>query len=395
MAATHRPNPEPRPGEQPTVRLADWMVGEAGREAPPEMVEVRAEPDALRSGELLEALELAGEFLAGLGDERQLSDLVLRLALEQLGARRGSLMLLDRDSQTLQIRASAGVPDEVVKQSRLELGQGVAGWVADHREPVLVSDARVGGPVPAETNRNYLTGTYLSVPLLHEDTLFGVLSITDPSRPQPFSRHDLAVLTMIAKAGSLALQQAVLFEQAKELAIRDDLTGLFNRRYLRHFLDTILERARAERFSVSVVMFDLDHFKRYNDTFGHPAGDRALQEVAHVMRNAFRTHDVVCRYGGEEFCVVLWDHGPPRTAHSSHPVESLAFAERLRHTIATQQFPHIKPRDHVQITISGGLASFPWDGGTRQELITRADQALYRAKRDGRNRIYLSKPLPE
>ena len=111
------------------------------------------------------------------------------------------------------------------------------------------------------------------------------------------------------------------------------------------------------------------------------------------MRSAFRAHDVVCRYGGEEFAVVLWDHGPQRRLNSRHPIEALAFADRLRHTVQTQHFPHLSRTSSVQVTVSGGLATFPWDGTTRQELISRADQALYRAKRDGRNRIYLSKPV--
>ncbi len=190
-------------------------------------------------------------------------------------------------------------------------------------------------------------------------------------------------------------------EALEKLATEDDLTGLKNRRYIWEFSRQIIERARKENGRVTLLAFDIDDFKRYNDTYGHRAGDEILKEAAVLMRRCCRQHDVVGRIGGDEFAVVFWDDPQQqpasteterRSAMADHPREAIFIAKRLVRELEKAElsgFSGLGPEGKGVLTISGGLASFPRDGSTIQELFLRADEALLEAKRSGKNRIYL------
>ncbi len=172
--------------------------------------------------------------------------------------------------------------------------------------------------------------------------------------------------------------------QLEAISVTDDLTGLYNRRYFFERLEEYLRAARRHRLPLSLMMLDLDHFKRINDTFGHPTGDRVLKALAEVIRSGLRASDIPARYGGEEFLILL-----PYTGEA----EATRLAERLRRTISGHPFSI--PESARPVTISIGVAEFdvdhPVDG---EALVARADAALYRAKRDGRNRVAVAGPAP-
>jgi diguanylate cyclase (GGDEF)-like protein len=320
-----------------------------------------------------------------------LSQFTVDLAVRLLCSRRSSLMVLD-NQQLLRIMAARGLPDWVQEHTALRLGEGVAGRVASAGQPLLAESTRSTSSSNHAPGQ-YRSDTFLSVPVPGERKVLGVVNVTDPEDDAPFECGDLQQLINIADSVGCTLQQSIRFRELEAQAIRDELTGLHNRRYLYQFLETILDRSRVENFPVTLLLFDIDHFKRYNDQFGHPAGDEVLREVAHLMRENFRSHDVVCRLGGEEFAVVLWD-GRGEAASSgwqAYPTTAFEFAERLRQATSRHRFRSI---NHVGITLSGGLATFPWDGGNTAELLQQADTALYRAKRDGRNRVYLCGAQP-
>jgi two-component system cell cycle response regulator len=168
------------------------------------------------------------------------------------------------------------------------------------------------------------------------------------------------------------------YEQSLSMALTDSLTGVFNRRYVAAHLPRLLDRSGENQKPVAVLMFDIDHFKQVNDTYGHGVGDEVLKEVAVRCNRNVRNFDLVSRYGGEEFLVVM-----PDTDQDS----ALAVAERLRRTIAEEPFEVSDPVGRVTVTISIGVAVAQWPGDTSESLVKRADDALYQAKRTGRNRV--------
>jgi two-component system, cell cycle response regulator len=163
-----------------------------------------------------------------------------------------------------------------------------------------------------------------------------------------------------------------------EAAITDGLTGLYNRRYMESHLSTLVEQASGRSKPLAVLVLDIDYFKSINDTYGHDAGDDVLREFAIRVRKSIRGIDLACRYGGEEFVIVM-----PETDMAV----AATVAERLRRRIATEPFPIERGRRSIDVTISIGIAAIEAQGDTAANLLKRADQALYRAKRDGRNRV--------
>lgn len=170
-------------------------------------------------------------------------------------------------------------------------------------------------------------------------------------------------------------------------AMKDELTGAWNRRYFARFLETILARAARERFRVTLMVFDIDNFKTYNDRYGHSAGDDILRETARLMQAVVRDQDVVARIGGDEFAVIFWDAEGPRKPNSQHPQDVVKMAQRFQRAICSHRFPKLLDEAPGTLTISGGLASFPWDGRTPDVLLERADSMAFQSKRQGKNII--------
>lgn len=230
------------------------------------------------------------------------------------------------------------------------------------------------------------SGDYLCVPMMVQGGAPGVLHVrlSPPRTPgrtaeelktQAESRLQLAVT--VAEHLGLSLANLKLRETLRHQAIRDPLTGLFNRRYLEETLDRELMRAKRENAPVGVIMIDLDHFKQFNDAFGHGAGDTLLRELGQLIQRSIREGDIPCRWGGEEFLLIM-------------PGASLdivrARAENLRQDVK-QLLVEDRGKPLGPITISLGAASFPEHGATQEELIRTADAALYRAKQEGRDRV--------
>jgi len=182
------------------------------------------------------------------------------------------------------------------------------------------------------------------------------------------------------------------FSGLRRLALTDELTRAWNRRYFDRFLARVIDHARHDRSQVTLLVYDIDDFKVYNDRYGHAAGDEILCEVARLMRSVVREHDVVARIGGDEFAVIFWDAEPPRTenpAAAKHPTDVLDCAKRFQAAVCRHEFPKLLDEQPGTLTISGGLASFPWDGRTPTELLARADAMALRSKRQGKNAITL------
>jgi len=257
--------------------------------------------------------------------------------------------------------------------------------------------------INSATNGAKLAEDYLICPI-EPDAFYE--SVTHPgrlpSRRRPES--ELYKPTEIQRPAPLETTIEAKIRHLERLATEDDLTGLKNRRYIREFARQIIERSGREGGQVTLLVFDIDNFKRYNDLYGHATGDDILKQAAVLVRHCCRSHDVVGRIGGDEFAVVFWDEPQPtpaetpdgtserRSPSADHPTEVLAIAQRFIKEIEKAELSSLDglgPEGKGVLTVSGGLATFPRDGQTTQELFQQADKALLEAKRSGKNRIYL------
>jgi len=216
----------------------------------------------------------------------------------------------------------------------------------------------------------------MCIPLVSFGQILGVLTL-DSSEPQAFREGDLPSLESVADICATAIQNAHYVERVKQLAYLDGLTGIFNRRFFELRIMEEIERARRYRTGMAVVMADIDQFKRLNDEFGHLLGDEVLRQVSSLFHQQVRTIDVVCRYGGEEFGILLTQ------THAQH---AISVAEKLRKAVEGWQFPGVPSA----VTMSVGVSAFPDHGTTRDELVRAADTGLYMAKQAGRNRVCMA-----
>ena len=216
----------------------------------------------------------------------------------------------------------------------------------------------------------------LSIPLISFGQTLGVLALHS-SRRNAFGQNELQSLESVADICANSIQNAHFVERVKQLAYLDGLTGIFNRRFFELRIMEELERARRYGTGMAVIMADIDQFKRLNDDFGHLLGDEVLRQVSSIFHRQLRKIDVVCRYGGEEFAILLTQ---------TNVQQAMPIAEKLRRTIEGWQFPGV-PRT---MTISAGVAAFPTHGTTRDEIVRAADVGLYLAKQAGRNQVCLT-----
>ncbi|MBS0271369.1 MAG: diguanylate cyclase [Proteobacteria bacterium] len=219
---------------------------------------------------------------------------------------------------------------------------------------------------------------YICLPITAGEKTLGVMSIAFEKKQ--LSSAEKSIFAQIAKGAGLALANVNLRESFQELSIRDFLTGLYNRRYMEEMLIKAIANAKRKQSTLGIIMFDIDKFKDFNDSYGHDAGDTILRTLGQFLKEIFREGDILCRYGGEEFLIILIDANEKKT---------LDRAEELREKI---QNIYISLDNKVlgNIQVSAGVAIFPQHGTTEKSLLKEADKALYQAKRLGRNRIYIA-----
>jgi two-component system, cell cycle response regulator len=262
-----------------------------------------------------------------------------------------------RDSPSLQLRAS----------------EGVSGWVLEHSEPARVIDVRKDPRFVSSKGQGFAIGSMVVEPLISEGAPIGVLSVSSPE-VNAFSQTDELLARLLANCSVAPIQRSRL----ERLAVTDDLTLAFNGRYLASRLVEELERARRSAAPLSLLWMDLDHFKRVNDTHGHPLGDQVLRTFVERVRAATRRVDILVRRGGEEFVLLM-----PATSTAQAKV----IAERVRASAAE---PVVVGNVRLTQTVSIGIAT--WNGRESPEALQkRADEAMYFAKQSGRNRVELAR----
>jgi diguanylate cyclase (GGDEF)-like protein len=233
--------------------------------------------------------------------------------------------------------------------------------------------------------KNPVPASYLCVPLVAQGETPGIFHVqyergertSDTEAFEALKATQQRLSAAIAGQVALSLASLRLRETLREQSIHDPLTGLFNRRFMQESLNRELLRSKRKKTPLTVVFLDLDHFKRFNDTFGHDAGDAVLRSVAEALRTHYRADDVVCRYGGEEFAVILPESVAEEAAKRSEDLRLAVKQLRIRH--------EAKVLDGI--TLSMGIAAFPQHASSEEELLRLADIALYQSKSRGRDRI--------
>lgn len=252
-------------------------------------------------------------------------------------------------------------------------------WVVKTMQPLLIEDTKSDFRFDMEkftSEEPRVIRSLISTPLIVGNRTLGILRVDSPEE-NFFLMEDLRFLTTIGDLAAVAIENAQLYEKVEELAIRDGLTGLYLRRYLIERIAEEISRQLRRKKELSFLMIDLDKFKLYNDRLGHVAGDIVLKAVAMILSETFREPgDLVCRYGGEEFAVLLPDCPKEK---------AIELAEEVRKKIKKQDIILRKQVSHI--TVSIGVATFPADAQVKDELIQKADQAMYEAKNKGRDRV--------
>ena len=287
-----------------------------------------------------------------------------------------ALFLIDESKKYLILKAFAGLMDHKVDEFRLRVGQeGIVGVVAATRKPLIVRDV---SQFPLFVPGFKGAKSALAVPIEYRGKVLGVLDV-ESEKLNAFDETDEQILQLFASQLAVAITNAILYEKLESLATTDGLTGLFNYRVFMSTLEKEVKRSRRLKHPLALIFADLDNFKNYNDTYGHPQGDKVLQLFAQVIvANIREDVDIPARYGGEEFAIIL-----PETSVE----ESYAVAERIRTQFEKQSGEKLLQK----VTASFGVAAYPEDGKNAKELLKAADTALYRAKSLGKNRTCLAR----
>jgi diguanylate cyclase (GGDEF)-like protein len=341
----------------------------------------------MKDAEQLKASALSGRLMSLantlllVDNKEQLYEAVLGIASDLIDATQGSIMLIDKNGESMHIVFTLGMTLKVARCLPIKVGKGIAGQVAQSGEPLLINDVEKDTRVAMANRPRFKSKSLICIPLKLKEKIIGVLNLSDKQNLAPFTPADLQLLTSFANLASLMIERSLVLEESvrfEQLSVTDALTGLYNRRFLKSRLEEELNRSIRQELNLTVLFIDLDFFKSYNDVCGHIAGDRALKKTAEIIKASLREMDIVARYGGEEFCAVL-----PGTSKA----EAMIVAERIRGEIEREKFPGECDIPLRRITASLGVASFPEDGRTFTELVHASDVALYQAKAGGRNRI--------
>jgi diguanylate cyclase (GGDEF)-like protein len=289
-------------------------------------------------------------------------------------AEEGYLALVEEESNQLYLRAIKSVSENQTRNLNLPTNDSLIHKVIETRRPLRTAKRPEEKPIKVASG--FLVRSLLHVPLVSKGNALGVLGVDNIADPSPFSETEEFLLATLADYATVAIENAHLYTHIQQTAITDELTGLYNRRGLFELGKREVERSLRFGRQLPVLMIDIDFFKEVNDTYGHMTGDQVLRVLAQRFRRNVREIDIVGRYGGEEFVILLLENDLPT---------ALMIAERLR--LLVSSIPVHTDQGLIDVTVSMGVTAVAQDVRDLPTLLQRADEALYTAKSSGRNRI--------
>jgi diguanylate cyclase (GGDEF)-like protein len=308
-------------------------------------------------------------------------DAILRIILEQMDrvvdAELWALLLLDAPNQELYYAAAEGGRDAALRDLRVKVGEGLAGWVAKHGETLIIPNAEADLRLSeAARSQTYPVRSAIGLPIRGNRGTHGVLEIFNPKLNEN-SDYTIAFLHILADYAAIAIENAQDVARAQKLTLTDDATGLYNSRHLYAVLEREIVASRSTNSSLSLAFLDLDRFKIINDFHGHLVGSELLAEFAKLLRELTRQSDLCFRYGGDEFVVVM-----PHTGRD----EALRLARSYHEQLTAAVF-ELRNGLKLEIGSSMGMASYPNDGRTVHAILGAADKRMYSVKNSGRGRV--------
>jgi diguanylate cyclase (GGDEF)-like protein len=329
---------------------------------------------ALKGYEALYKLGLVIESSDSIRDTgRAIVDYATRLT----GTPAASLAIFDERGEEMYLAASKGFSREFKKEVQWRIRKGgLTGYILNQEGPLFMPDLKEHphlNPVLLKEGVRAL----LAAPLTVEKRIVGILYVND-FKERTFTEEQISLFSLLTIYAALTIERVKNIEQTRLLSITDELTGIYNHRYLMEQLQREMERASRHHYPLSIIMLDIDNFKDYNDMYGHLEGNKVLKRTASILLKNTRVSDTVGRFGGEEFLIIL-----PVVKPVLKRGGPMVFGKRLLKQLATYRMPNRR------VTLSGGIATYPVDGKTHLELLKKADNNLYRAKREGRNRVCL------
>ena len=302
--------------------------------------------------------------------------LIMNSCIKGTKAGGGSLFIFDEKRKELSLKTAWGLDEETIGLIKRKANEKIELW-SKQKVPQAILNRKEGESLPGNFKGVPEIETGMCIPLIgREEKLIGLITLHNKRKNRHFLDEEKRLFSTFADYSAQAIENTMLYKSKEHLSITDGLTSLYNHRHFQEQLEVEVKRAQRYDLNLSLIMIDLDHFKKFNDSYGHLEGDTLLRKIAQILKSSLRETDFVARYGGEEFAVIL-----PETNKEGASIA----AERIRRTVSEQTFGEVG----AKMTISLGVASYPDDACLRADLIKEADDALYRAKKEGRNRTCL------
>ncbi|MDH4223174.1 MAG: sensor domain-containing diguanylate cyclase [candidate division Zixibacteria bacterium] len=323
----------------------------------------------------IESIYEASRSLGEIYKLEQVIEKILEIAQKILRYQHFSILLLDKEKEVLMLKDKIEFGNKFKNTNPQQIPlSGITGSVLKEGKGVRIYDVKA--------DPRYLPGldgarSEMAVPMISQGKTIGVLN-AESRKVGAFSEEDHKIFSILAGSAAMALENASLHQKMEELTIVDELTSIFNYRYFVQKLDDELKRARRYHQLLSLLMIDIDWFKKYNDNYGHLFGNLILKDLARVIKGCIRDVDILVRYGGEEFVVIL-----PQTSKE----DARNIGERIRSKVEQTQFKDKEEKLRVKLTVSLGVATYPENGTDPEELVKSVDRALYLAKGKGKNLI--------